>query len=229
MAFSTMPPVVPLRGFGLVCFLTMLMPSMIRCESSLRSDTVPRLPLSRPANTMTWSPLRILFMALLSLQNFGGQRHDLHELLGAQLARDRSEDAGADGLQLGVEQHGCVAIEFDERAVGATDALGGANHHCTVDLALLDATARSSFLDADLDDVAHAGITPLGTAEHLDTQDGFRARVVGHIEPRFCLDHVVIFPTCTVCWLGQSRMAALRSVLGPSSTHRNHSGALPLG
>ena len=25
--------------------------------------TVPRLPLSRPVNTMTWSPLRILFMA----------------------------------------------------------------------------------------------------------------------------------------------------------------------
>src|SRR6478736_3494543 len=158
MDFSTMPPVVPLSGFGLVCFLTRLMPSMIRWESSLRSDTVPRLPLSRPANTMTWSPLRILFMALLSLQNFRCQRHDLHELLGAQLARDRSEDAGADWLQLGVEQHSCVAVELDERTVCTTDALGGADHHCAVDLALFDATPRSGFLDADLDDVAHAGI-----------------------------------------------------------------------
>src|SRR4051812_23721479 len=197
MVFSTMPPVVPLSGFGLVCFLTMFTPSTTRCESSLRSDTTPRLPLSRPANTMTWSPLRILFMALLSLQNFGSQRNDLHELFGAQLARHRSEDAGADRLQLGVEQHCCVAVELDERTVGATDALGGTDHHCTVDLALLDATTWSGFLDADLDDVAHAGITPLGATEHLDTQDGFRARVVGHFEPGFSLDHFLIFPTCT--------------------------------
>src|ERR1700712_5005906 len=189
MVFSTMPPVVPLRGFGLVCFLTVLMPSTIRCESSLRSETTPRLPLSRPANTMTWSPLRILFMALLSLQNFRGQRHDLHELFGAQLARHRSEDAGADRLQLGVEQHGCVAVAIDEGTIGATDALGGANHDGAVDLALLDATTRSGFLDADLDNVAHAGVTPLGATQHLDTQDGFRAWVVGHFEPGFSLDH----------------------------------------
>src|SRR5215218_11365898 len=114
MVFSTMPPVVPFMGFGLVCFLTRLMPSTIRWESSLRSETVPRLPLSRPANTMTWSPLRILFMTLLSLKNFGSQRHDLHELLGAQFARDRSKDAGADGFELGIEQHCGIAVELDE-------------------------------------------------------------------------------------------------------------------
>src|SRR5687768_10722668 len=132
-----MPPVVPLRGFGLVCFFTMLMPSTIRCESSLRSETVPRLPLSRPASTMTSSPLRILFMNA-SLENFGSQGHDLHELLGAQFARDRSEDAGADGLQLVVEQHGGIAVELDQGAVAAADALGGADDHCAVDLAFLD-------------------------------------------------------------------------------------------
>src|SRR3954454_23012010 len=145
MAFSTMPPFVPFRGFGLVCFLTRLMPSTMTCESSLRSDTVPRFPLSRPANTMTWSPLRILFMAL-SLQNFRCQRHDLHELFSTQLARDWSKDTGADGLQFGIEQHGRIAIEFNKRAVAATDTLGGADHHCAINLALLDATTRSSFL-----------------------------------------------------------------------------------
>src|SRR5215217_88642 len=105
MAFSTMPPVVPLSGLGLVCFFTRLMPSTTRCESSLRSETLPRLPLSRPASTMTSSPLRILFMDA-SLENFRGQGHDLHELLGAQFTRHRSEDAGADRLQLVVEKHG---------------------------------------------------------------------------------------------------------------------------
>jgi hypothetical protein len=39
------------------------MPSISSLSSLTRSVTVPRLPLSRPVNTMTWSPLRILFMA----------------------------------------------------------------------------------------------------------------------------------------------------------------------
>src|SRR5512145_943352 len=121
--FSTIPPVEPFSGFGLVCFFTRLIPSTTTWSSSLRSTTLPRLPLSRPASTMTSSPLRILFMTRPSLQNFGSQGHDLHELLGAQLARHRAEDAGADGLQLVVEQHCCVAVEFDEGAVLTTDTL----------------------------------------------------------------------------------------------------------
>src|SRR3954471_24890099 len=191
MDFSMMPPVTPFIGLGLVCFFTRLMPSTITWSSSLRSTTLPRLPLSRPASTMTSSPLRILFMNASSSKNFRGQGHDLHELLGAQLARDRSEDAGADGLQLVIEQHGGVAVELDEGAIAAADALGGADHHCAVDLALLDATPRSGFLDAHLDDVANAGVTPLGAAQHLDAKDGLRAGVVGDFEPGFCLDHFV--------------------------------------
>src|SRR6218665_968589 len=109
MAFSMMPPVVPFMGFGLACFFTRLMPSMTRWESSLRSVTVPRLPLSRPVSTMTSSPLRILFMARPS-ENFGSQGHDLHEALGTQFTRHGAEDAGADGLQLGIEQHCCIAV-----------------------------------------------------------------------------------------------------------------------
>src|SRR3954452_15187809 len=156
MVFSTMPPVAPFMGFGLVCFFTRLMPSTTTCSSSLRNTTLPRLPLSRPASTTTSSPLRILFMNASSLQNFGGQGHDLHEALGAQLARDRAEDAGADGLQLVVEQHGGIAVELDQGTIRAADALRGANDDGTVDLALLHATARSGFLDAHLDDVANA-------------------------------------------------------------------------
>jgi hypothetical protein len=87
-------------------------------SSSTRRSTVPRLPLSRPAMTTTSSPLRILFMVRSGPRDFRRQRHDLHEALGAQFARDRAEDAGADRLELGVEQHGGVAVELDQRAVG---------------------------------------------------------------------------------------------------------------
>src|SRR5204863_5590549 len=116
-----------------------------------------RLPLSRPVNTMTWSPLRILFMLCpccsgrRASEHFGCERHDLHEALGAQLTRDRAEDAGADGLELGVQQHGGVAVEANQRAVLAADALGGANDDGTVDVALLHAARLRSRLDADLD------------------------------------------------------------------------------
>src|SRR5688572_19457344 len=114
----------------------MLMPSTVTCSSSMRAITVPRLPLSRPVSTMTWSPLRILFMAWSSAdsEHFGGEGHDLHEAFGAQLARHRAEDAGADRLQLVVQQDGRIAVELDQRAILAAHALGGAHDDRTVDL-----------------------------------------------------------------------------------------------
>src|SRR5512147_491936 len=191
--FSTTPPVVPFIGFGLTCFFTMFTPSTTMRSSSTRCVTVPRLPLSRPVNTMTWSPLRILFMACPSLpcrsEHFRRQRNDLHEALGAQLARDRPEDAGADRLELGVQQHGGVAVEANQRAVLATHTLGGAHDHGAVDLALLDAATRRGFLDGNLDDVADAGIATLGAAQHLDAHDGLRASVVRDVESRLHLNH----------------------------------------
>src|SRR3954470_20911070 len=106
---STTPPVIPFIGFGLTCFLTTLTPSTISRSSSTRLSTVPRRPLSRPVRTMTWSPFRILFISTIPggrSEHFRRERDDLHEALGAELARHRPEDARADRLELGIEQHG---------------------------------------------------------------------------------------------------------------------------
>jgi len=116
-----------------------------------------------------------------SSENFRGQGHDLHELLGAQLARHRAEDTGADRLQLCIEQHSCVAIEFNERTVATADAFGSTDHNSAIHLAFFDAATRSGFFDAHLDDVAHACIATLGTAEHLNAQNGLRTGVVSDI------------------------------------------------
>src|SRR3546814_4204677 len=59
-------------------------------------------------------------------EHFGRERDDLHELLGAQLAGHGPEDARADRLVLVVQQHRGVAVEADQRAVGAANALAGA-------------------------------------------------------------------------------------------------------
>src|SRR3954447_25509324 len=118
---STTPPVMPFIGFGLTCFLTTLTPSTISRSSSTRLSTVPRRPLSRPVRTRTWSPFRILFISTVPgcarspmsagrSEHFRRERDDLHEALGAKLPRHRPEDARADRLELGIEQHGGVAV-----------------------------------------------------------------------------------------------------------------------
>src|SRR5664279_3350051 len=110
ISFVTMPPGWFFIGFGFSCFLTWLTPFTITCRSSTIFATSPRLPLSRPAMTTTLSPFLILRMGfscdrplVFGLQHFGRERHDLHEPLIAQFARDGSEDARADRLELGVE------------------------------------------------------------------------------------------------------------------------------
>src|SRR6185436_2281634 len=182
-------------------------------------STVPFLPLSRPVSTMTWSPLRILFISMFLIswrsEHFRRERDDLHEALGAQLAGDRPEDAGADRLELGVQQHGGVAVELDERAVRATNALGGAHDDGRIDLALLHAPTRRGFLDAHLDHVTDRGVAALRAAQHLDAHDGLGARVVGDVEPRLHLNHVVLFPNLVAnsdFWTKSEG----RSVLGPA-------------
>src|SRR5690606_18149600 len=106
--------------------------------------------------------------SFLRSEHFGCERDDLHELLGAQLAGNRPEDARADRLVLVVQQYGGVAVEADQRTVGATHALAGAHHDGVVDLALLDLAARDRVLDRHLDDVADVRVAALGTAKHLD-------------------------------------------------------------
>src|SRR6478736_7718615 len=137
MALSWMPPcIVALVGFW--CFLAMLMPppSELSTITLLRSGktcaTSPRLPMSLPWMTCTWSPFLsfifgLAFVAMLttppvratrcamrnwcggraasSSQHLRRERNDAHEPPVAQLAAHRAEDARAAGLHLLVDQH----------------------------------------------------------------------------------------------------------------------------
>src|SRR5437870_9852300 len=140
------------------------MPPTSTCSASTTRCTSPRLPLSRPAMTITLSPFLILRMS----EHLRGERDDFHEALGPQLARDRPENPRADGLELGVEEHRRIGVELEERPVVATHALRGAHYHGVVELAFFDATARRGVLDAHLDHVPDVRIAALGPAKHLD-------------------------------------------------------------
>ena len=93
------------------------------------------------------------------------------------------------GSSLFVKQHGGVAVEADQRAVGAAQAVPRAHDDGVVHLALLDAAARDRVLDRDLDDVADVRIAALRAAEYPDAHQAARAAVVGGIQHGLCLDH----------------------------------------
>src|SRR5690606_23669998 len=186
---SITPPGWLACGFGLVWRLTRFTLDTTTL-SPWTLTTSPRLPLSLPAVTTTWSPFLIRFISLLlRSEHFGCERDDLHELLGAQLTGHGPEDARADRLMLVVQQHRGVAVEADQRTVGPAHALAGAHHDGVVDLALLDLAARDRVLDRHLDDVADVRVATLGTAKHLDAHHFLGARVVGHVEVALHLDH----------------------------------------
>src|ERR1044072_6536071 len=151
--------------------------------------TLPLAPLSLPATTTTVSPF-LIFMS----EHLRSQRDDLHELLVAQLATDRSEDAGAPRLVVLLDQRGGVLVEADVRPVRPALLLGGPDDDRLDDVALLHAGARDRVLDRRDNDVAAARVATRGAAQHTDAEDLLRPCVVGDAQSRFLLDHFA-FPT----------------------------------
>src|SRR5215210_1102189 len=147
--------------------------TMARFSAGSTFITSPCLPLSLPVMTTTWSPFLILSLAIS--KNLWGKRHDLHVLLGAELAGYRAEDPRADRLALRIDQYRGVPVEADDRAVGPAHALRGAHHHGFHHLALFDAAARDRVLHRDHDGVADRGILALRAAKHLDALHAARA------------------------------------------------------
>src|SRR5215211_4938162 len=146
--------------------------------------TLPVLPLSLPAITITLSSVRIFIS-----EHLRRERDDPHEAAVAQLARDGAEDARAARVVRGVEDHRGVLVERDVGPVLAAELLLRAHDDGLDDLALLDGALRVRLLDGRGDDVPHARVAAAGAAHDADAQDLARARVVGDLEPGLVLDH----------------------------------------
>ena len=119
----------------------------------------------------------------------GASDDDLHEPLLAKLPGHRSEDPGAPGVALIVDQHHRVVVELDVGAVRATALLGRADHDGSHHVAFLDPAAGKGVLHRADDDVAERRVAPARPAEHADAQDLLGPRVVRHPAPRLLLDH----------------------------------------
>src|SRR5258708_1048617 len=140
---STIPPLTFFEGFGRVCRL--MMPACSTVTVFLNGSTEstrPVLPLSRPAITRTWSPLRMLttcriFSSRLMisrsprLPDFRGQGNNFGEFLFAQLAAHRPKHARPHRLSRVVHQNGGIVAK---PAVGfnlAPRVPAPAPDHCT--------------------------------------------------------------------------------------------------
>src|SRR2546423_8073400 len=193
-SLSRIPPLGS-AALGRVCRLATLTPcTMRRASFGSTFKTSPRLPLSRPVMTTTWSPFLIFSLTVIvrtlrasPLQHFRRETDDLHELLGPELARDGAENARANRLALLGDEHSGVAIEADRTAVGAPNLACGAHDNGLMHVALLHAAARNCFLHRHDDDVADRRETALGAAQHFDALHPARARIVGHFQVRLHL------------------------------------------
>src|SRR5215203_1263655 len=198
---------------ALRCFFTMLIPSTVT-RPVLRNtrSTLPSLPLSSPRITRTVSPrdtgmlmrstfraCRVAFFAparsvfryfrIRMSDNLWRERHDLHVLLVAKLARHRAEDTRRARLALLVDDHDGVLVEPDVAAIPAARLLHRPHDDRAGDLRLLHRPVRQRVLDRDDHQIAEAGIAPPRSAKHADHERAFGARIVRHLDHRFLLDH----------------------------------------
>src|SRR6185369_9361448 len=117
-------------------------------------------------------------LGLSPSENLRRERDDLHELLRAQLAGDRSEDAGSERLALVVEDHRRVRVEADVRSVRPARLARRPHDDGLDDLTLGDLSAGRRFLDAADDHVADARIAAARASEHADAQQPASAGIV---------------------------------------------------
>src|SRR5690606_433555 len=114
---------------------------------------------------------------------------DLHELLVTQLTGNRSEDTGTNGRVLIVQKYRRVTVKTDQRPVWTTHTLTGTNYYSLEDLAFLHLAAWDGFLDGHLDDIPNAGVTPVRSAQDLDTHNLTCTAVIRDFKHCLSLNH----------------------------------------
>src|SRR5260221_10653658 len=129
------------------------------------------------------------------LEHLRCERDDLHEVLLAQLASNRSEDAGPARVALVVDDHGGVLVERDRRAVVAAERLLRPNDDRAHDLALLDRALRGRRHYVADDDVADARVAAVMAARHPGGEQLAGAGGVGQLWQGRPLGHLLARPT----------------------------------
>src|SRR5262249_47771038 len=123
------------------------------------------------------------------LDHFRRQADDAGKAAIAQLAGDGAEDARAARVLLGIDDDHGVAVKADVAAVVALGRLARADDHALDHVDRLVVSTGQGLLHAGHDDIAQAGITPPGAAQHLDAHAFLGAGVVRDVEVGVLLNH----------------------------------------
>src|SRR3954451_1038065 len=134
------------------------------------SRTRPCFPRSLPVSMWTVSPFLIFIFVAICSKHLWSQAHDLHEVLLAQLAGNRPEDARSARIPCGVDDHRRVLVERDQRSVVAAEGLLRPHDDGLHHFALLDRALWGCGLDGRGDDVADPRVAALRAARNADAE-----------------------------------------------------------
>src|SRR5699024_3066146 len=104
----------------------------------------------------------------------------------------RTEDTGSAGVgAVTSEDDGGVLIKADVGAVEAAGLFPGTDDDAGHHFALLDVAAGDGVLDSGDEPVADSCIAASRSAQHADDKDLLGTGVIGNLQPRFLLNHLV--------------------------------------
>src|SRR5579871_4432789 len=125
-------------------------------------------------------------------QHLRSERRNLEEAALAQLAHDRTEDARAARVEvilLALDDHARIVVAPNDRSIAAADRRARPHDHGLHDLALLDRRAGYCALYRADDHVAHVRVHVAPATGDVNHEQLACAAVVGHLQPRFLLNH----------------------------------------
>ena len=79
---------------------------------------------------------------MTSLEHFGSEGDDLHEVPPPQFPSYRTKNTGPDGLMFLIQDHRRVGVEADQRTIGTLNGVSRSDDHRPGDLPFFDPTVR---------------------------------------------------------------------------------------
>src|SRR3989338_2636432 len=119
----------------------------------------------------------------------GSKRNDFLETFGTQLSRNRPKHASALGQQIPSNDHTGVVVEADTASILTSCEGFHADNHCALHGLLPHGPAGGSVLHGNHNNVSNVRVPPPGAAEHFNTLNTLRTRVICHIEIALHLNH----------------------------------------
>jgi len=127
-------------------------------------------------------------MSDMALKDFGSKGDNFHEILFAKFTCDRSEDSGAAGVEILIDDYYGITVKAKIGTILATYGMTCADNDSAHDISFLDGASGGSFLHVGGDDISDAS-RKRAFADNANHGSHTCAGVISDIEARADLDH----------------------------------------